>query len=147
MRRLFDASGLLNIIRSLGLDSLGILRGNYILTLTLYEVGNALWKEAAQLNRISVDEALSIINSINKVCKVLNIVAPQDNRLVFRVAYELKLTYYDSSYIVGAYELDAELVTDDEKLRKRIVRDRELLLNLLGRRIVIKSTEELISGR
>ena len=72
MRLVFDVSALLNIIRLLGSDALSYLKGNYILTLTLYEVGNALWKEATLLNRISVDEALSVIDSVSQVCKILN---------------------------------------------------------------------------
>ena len=53
MRRVFDASALLNIIRLLGSEALPYLRGNNILTLALYEVGNALWKEATLLGKIS----------------------------------------------------------------------------------------------
>jgi len=52
MRLLYDASALLNFIRRLGEDSLESLRGNYILTLTSYEVANALWREAVLLRRI-----------------------------------------------------------------------------------------------
>lgn len=38
----FDASALLNLIRFTGSNALDYLKGNYTLTLTPYEVGNAL---------------------------------------------------------------------------------------------------------
>ncbi|WP_153801433.1 hypothetical protein [Hyperthermus butylicus] len=48
-RLLFDASALLNIIRG-SVDPLAVLEGGYLLDLTLYEVGNAVWKEAKLLD-------------------------------------------------------------------------------------------------
>ena len=147
MRRIFDASALVNIIRFLGSEALPYLKGNYILTLTPYEVGNALWKEATLLNRLSIDEALLLMTLIERACRVLNIVSPRNASLVLRLAYELRLTYYDSSYITASYELDAELVTDDEKLRKRVRECRDILLKVLGREVIVCSTRELIGGR
>ncbi len=147
MKLVFDASALLNIIRSGGPDALRYLKGNYILTLTLYEVGNALWKEAALLKRISISEALLLLDLITRICRVMCIAAPRDSSLALRLACELKLTYYDSSYIVAAYELDAELVTDDERLRRKISVERSLLSKILGGEVVLRSTGELVEQR
>ncbi|MFZ8824572.1 MAG: hypothetical protein ACO2O0_10585 [Desulfurococcales archaeon] len=40
--------------------------------------------------------------------------------MVLNLAYRLRVTYYDTSYIVIAYEVNTDLVTDDEKLRRRV---------------------------
>ena len=144
MRRVFDASALLNIIRFLGSEAFPHLKGNYILTLTLYEVGNALWKEATLLNRLSIGEALSLMDVLERACRVLNIVSPRDTSLALKLAYELRLTYYDSSYVTASYELNAELITDDERLRRRVEESKDLLLKVLGREVVVRSTRELI---
>lgn len=144
MKFVFDASALLNIIRFLGPDAFEYLKENYILTLTLYEVGNALWKEAMLLNRISVSEALSLLDMVARTCRVLNTIAPRNASLALKLACELKLTYYDSSYVITAYELNAELVTDDDKLRRRISKGRDLLVKVLGGEVVLRSTRELI---
>jgi len=144
MKRVYDSSALLNIIRFLGTDALPHLKGNYILTLTLYEVGNALWKEATLLNRLSVNEALSLMNTIEHACKVLNTISPRNTSSALKLAYELKLTYYDTSYITASYELNAELITDDEKLRKRVEKGKDVLLKVLGGEVTIRSTRELI---
>ena len=66
------------------------------MTLTPYEVGNVIWREATLLNRISIDEALSIISSIDSIYRVMNMVVSKDNQLVLELAYKLRLTYYDS---------------------------------------------------
>ncbi|RLG72653.1 MAG: hypothetical protein DRO23_10110, partial [Thermoprotei archaeon] len=115
-----------------------------ILFLTLYEVGNALWREAALLKRISINEALSLLESISNLCKILNIITPHNNLLIMKLAHELRITYYDSSYIIASYELNAGLVTDDEKLRKRISLSEKTLIKVLGRRISVYSIRELL---
>jgi predicted nucleic acid-binding protein len=145
MRLVFDTLALLNLIRFLGSKALSHLKGNYILTLTPYEVGNALWREATLLSRISIDEALSTLSLIASTYRVLNIITPSNIQLVLRVAHELKITYYDSSYILASHELNAGLVTDDERLRKRIKAKEDLLAKILGKKTILHSTKELVS--
>jgi predicted nucleic acid-binding protein len=71
-------------------------------------------------NRLSIDEALSLLSAIRSSYRVLRIVEPRDILLVLNLAYRLRVTYYDTSYIVIAYEVNTDLVTDDEKLRRRV---------------------------
>ena len=144
MKLLFDASALINLIRLAGPDALNYLKDSYVLTLTPYEVGNALWREAALLRRITVEEALSTLASIAAVYKFLRITTPRDTLLVLRLAHELRVTYYDSSYIAASHELGAELVTDDEKLRRRIREERGRLSRILGSEVAALSTRELV---
>jgi len=92
MRYLFDTSALLNIIRDLGSDSLALLRDGYVLPLTIYEVGNAMWKEATLLNRISIEEALLTLrhvkNTVNKFMKTVDL---EDANLALKLAHQLKI--------------------------------------------------------
>ena len=53
MTLVYDSSALLNIVRLAGDRAIRYLKGNYILTLTPYEIGNALWKESILLNILS----------------------------------------------------------------------------------------------
>jgi len=144
MKLVFDASALLNLIRSAGSSAFNYIKGNYILFLTLYEIGNALWREATLLKRISISEALSLLKSISNICKIMNTINPHNNLLVMKLAHELRITYYDSSYIIASYELNAGLVTDDEKLRKKILLSEKALAKVLGRKISVYSTRELL---
>jgi predicted nucleic acid-binding protein len=88
----YDSSALLNLIRSAGGDAVEYSRGNYILTLTPYEVGNALWKETTLLNRLSMDEALALIQYIANVYRIMNITAAINVSLVFKLANKIKVT-------------------------------------------------------
>jgi len=119
MKLVFASSALPNLIRSAGSRAFNYLKGNYILSLTLYEIGNALWRETTLLKRTSISEALSLPKSINNICKIMNTINPHNNLLVLKLAHELRITYYDSSYIIVSYELNAGLVTDDENLERK----------------------------
>jgi len=144
MRFVFDSSALLNIIRVLGANALGYLRGNYVLTLTLYEVGNALWKETTLLKRITAEEATTLLGLIGNTCRVLNIVAPKDPLKALKLACALKITYYDSAYVTVAYERNATLVTDDRELRGKILENEETVVKVLGGKVNVISTNELV---
>ena len=52
--------------------------------------------------------------------RVLKVTSPKDVRLVLKLARKLGVTYYDSSYLAASWELGTVLVTDDEKLRRRV---------------------------
>ena len=104
MRLLYDASAILNIIRSLGEDAIKYIKGNFILSLTPYEIGNALWKEALLLRRISVDDALSLLKDIRKIYDILDMIMPKNQFITLKVALLMKITYYDSAYIIAAAE-------------------------------------------
>ena len=73
----------------------------------------------------------------------MDTINPRNNLLVLKLAHELRITYYDSSYIIASYELNAGLVTDDEKLRKKILLGEKTLIKVLGRKISVYSTREL----
>ncbi|MEM0267571.1 MAG: hypothetical protein QXQ60_07925 [Thermofilum sp.] len=65
MKLLYDTSALMNVIRLRKQDAYGLLKDSLILCLTKYEIGNALWKEAALQRRISVEEALEVMLLVN----------------------------------------------------------------------------------
>ncbi len=144
MKLLFDASALLNLIRLLGPEALSYLRGGYILTLTPYEAGNALWREATLMRRITVNDALLLLDLLESAYKVLNAVSPRSPSPTLKLAHRLRVTYYDASYIAAAYELDVGLVTDDEKLRRKVNRSRAAILEVLGREVRLLSTSDIV---
>lgn len=121
MSFLIDASGLINVIRELGENSVERLKGEYSIQLIYYEVGNALWKECSILGKINLDEASKTLNFIVKLLSKMNVIhqgeeAEREIRILER-AVKLNLTYYDSAYLTASETLKAILVTDDQKLR------------------------------
>jgi len=144
MRLLYDASAILNIIRSLGEDAIKYIKGNFILSLTPYEIGNALWKEALLLRRISVDDALSLLKDIRKIYDLLDMIMPKNQFITLKVALLMKITYYDSAYIIAAVENNLTLVTDDMELINKMKSNEDELYKLLQRKIEILTTDNLM---
>jgi len=70
MPYLFDAS---SIILALKLRRIRLLAGNYIQHLTIYEVLNALWKEAQLLKRISRAEATVLAEVFARLLKYVEV--------------------------------------------------------------------------
>jgi len=142
MKYLFDASALLNLVRRLGEESLKILEENYILTLTIYEVGNALWRETKLLKRLTIDEAEEVMRAIITLIKFMQVIEPQDPIEVLRISNEIETTFYDAAYVVTALRRGLILVTDDRRLAARIERYRDMILKEYGGELhVIRSTE------
>jgi predicted nucleic acid-binding protein len=69
-----DSSALLNIVRTLGSRALPRIKGSYTLTLTLYEIGNALWKEASLLKRVALRESTYILSTVVQLLKFIHVV-------------------------------------------------------------------------
>ena len=142
MKYLFDVSALLNLVRRLGEESLKILEENYILTLTIYEVGNALWRETRLLRRLTIDEAEEVMRAIITLIKFMQVIGPQDPIEVLRISNEIEITFYDAAYVVTALRRGLILVTDDRRLAARIERHRDMILKEYGEELhVIRSTE------
>jgi len=142
MKYLFDASALLNLVRRLGEESLKILEENYILTLTIYEVGNALWRETRLLRKLAIEETEKIMRAIITLIKFMQVIEPQDPIEVLRVSNEIETTFYDAAYVVTALRRGLILVTDDRRLAARIERYRDMILKeYRGELHVIRSTE------
>jgi predicted nucleic acid-binding protein len=145
MRLLFDSSALLNIIRVRKQDAYGLLKGNLTLSLAKYEIGNALWKEALLLGRISLEEALEALSLLDRVLEIMEMVYPKRSDLTFRLAFDLQVTYYDASYVVASIENDAKLITSDVKLARRIGEKIDTVNKVLGREPEILLSDEIIS--
>ena len=142
MKYLFDASALLNLVRRLGEKSLKILKENYILTLTIYEVGNALWKETKLLKKLTKDEAEEIMKAVTASAKFMQIINPEDPTEILRTSNNIGTTFYDAAYIVVALRRNSTLVTDDKKLAIKIEKHQATILKEYKRKLrVIRSTE------
>ena len=114
---LFDAS---SIIYSLKLRKIRILAGNYVQWLTVYEVVNAIWKEAGLVGSLSLKEAKELLEIFLEVLEHMTILEPRSYELkILNTALERGLTAYDASYVVLAREKGLKLVTEDSKLRER----------------------------
>ena len=145
MRTLLDASALLNIVRSYGYEALDYTKGSYELTLTPYEIGNAIWKEATLLGKLTPNEALELINHLSKLQRFLNVITPSKSLSTLALANKLRITYYDASYIEAAGELNTILVTDDLKLKEIIHKKKDVIGKIIGKEVEAITSAEYVN--
>jgi len=143
MNLLFDSSAILNTVRNMGGNAISILKSNYSLTLTIYEIGNAIWKEAKLQKRIGLNEALILISNISRILSKMRIIVIDNPAKVLRVAYLMRITYYDASYITATAENNLILVTDDRKLLNKIGEREEILKKIFKTEIRVITSSKL----
>jgi predicted nucleic acid-binding protein len=124
VKYLLDASSLLPLVTRRGKQLIvEASRENLVTTdLAMYEACNSLWKLAALLKSISLEDAVDVATTLKDLA-MRNVIQPISiAKLEFsdtlKRAYKERLTFYDASYIVTAESIEATLVTEDEKLRK-----------------------------
>jgi predicted nucleic acid-binding protein len=124
VKYLLDASALLPLITRHGRQLIAeASRENLVTTdLAMYEASNSLWKLAALLKSISIEDAVDVATTLKDLATKGVIQLTNLTDLSFPdtmdTAYKETLTFYDASYIVTAKNAEAILVTEDEKLRK-----------------------------
>ncbi|MGC9165879.1 MAG: type II toxin-antitoxin system VapC family toxin [Thermoprotei archaeon] len=129
-------------MRRLEEKSLKILKGNYILTLTIYEIGNALWRETKLLKRLTVNNTVEILKAVIALTKFMQIIEPENPIEVLVTSNMMEATFYDTAYVITALQENLILVTDDEKLIAKIEKYQDMILEKYKRKIrVIESTD------
>jgi len=123
MRFLLDASVLVPLLLDYGEKLLDIDKVSLCTTdLTIYEIGNSLWKLASLLKTISLEDAIEIIEVLKDFVERKLIVvrfSELDLGGTIKLAVNKELTFYDSAYIIATENLEATLVTEDEELREK----------------------------
>ena len=119
-RLLFDANVIYRLIRECPEKAFDMLMEGATISLAYYELGNALWREAHLLKRISIEEAeksLSLMYAMLVRMQVEKVDGEQGIEIL-QTAHKCNLTFYDSAYLVEAKKTSKILVTDDNKLAK-----------------------------
>jgi predicted nucleic acid-binding protein len=116
---LFDASSIFTLVRELRGEAPEKLAEGSTISLTYYELGNALWRECFLLKRISREEAEKSLRAMFGIVQAMDVILLEDEdegSAVLNRACEQKITYYDSAYVAEAFRSKRILVTDDKKL-------------------------------
>ena len=119
-RLLFDANAIYRLIRECPEKAMDTLMESTTISLAYYELGNALWREAHLLKRISIEEAeksLSLMYAILMRMHAEEVDCDQGTEIL-QTAHKCNLTFYDSAYLAEAKKNSKILVTDDTKLAK-----------------------------
>ncbi len=119
-RLLFDANAIYRLIRECPEKAIDKLMKGTTISLAYYELGNALWREAHLLKRISIGEAEKSLNLMFEMLARMEVtgVDGEQGIEILQTAHNCNLTFYDSAYLVEAKKDSKILVTDDCKLAK-----------------------------
>jgi predicted nucleic acid-binding protein len=118
MKYLFDASAIFKAIKE---NKTEVLDGNCTLDLARYELGNIVWKEYLLLGKISKEEAEILIRAITGVLNIMEILPIVTNEeAILATSAEHKITFYDASYTYISKDKKIPLITEDQRLAKRV---------------------------
>lgn len=131
---LFDASAFLNLVLKRGEGAFGLIVDGSLLDLTLYEVGNTVWKLASLRKRLSIEEAEDLLALAEKLATRARMIAHSGLSFAeaIRIAVNENVTFYDAVYVEAARASGMVLVTDDGLLRR-----------VASKYVEVKGSEEL----
>jgi len=121
MKKLFDASAIMVLTKNHPTEAVEHLKNEHLLDLTIYELGNAIWKINRLLEKPDKNTALESIKQIQSLTALMKTHVVQDKHTQLAImenAFQYNLTYYDSAYLTTAQELKYALVTMDKRLQK-----------------------------
>ena len=125
---LFDASSIINIVKNLREKSLDVLKNNYTIRLVYYEIGNAILKDVRIFKPYTLNEGLSVLNTIYNLLEYMRIIDITDyHDEILSVAEKLSITFYDASYLVSAFKKCLTFVTDDTKILNSVKANKNFL--------------------
>jgi predicted nucleic acid-binding protein len=97
-----------------------LLENNYILDLTIYEVGNAIWRMHALLKKLSEEDVSSLMSVTADLTKRMEKMSILGLNLLqtIELAVREKITFYDAAYVTASKMKRLVLVTDDMTLAR-----------------------------
>ena len=102
-RHLIDASSLMLLMKAADIPTeLDYLRKSYLLDLTFYEVGNAIWKESCLMKFLTKNESEVLRNRLQTVLARTDRIPSEASNFqkILEISESEKLTFYDSSYLL-----------------------------------------------
>lgn len=91
---------------------------SYVLDLTLYEIGDVLWKHYKKLKTISKSDYLTFPHSISDLS--LNVIRFDqcDFPAISSIVDRFNLIFYDSAYVFYAKKYRLEILTHDQLVKE-----------------------------
>ena len=114
MNYIFDASSVFKAIKEAAPEAVA---GRYTLELARYELGNILWKEYGARGKATDEELKRLARLVKDVLNLMEAVTIGcHEEQILDLARQLRLTFYDASYVYYARDLGLPLVTEDSDL-------------------------------
>jgi predicted nucleic acid-binding protein len=122
--RLFDASSIIEMLSTERRGGVNLFKEGTRTDLTLFEVGNVVWKTRGQRGLKDPGEATHRVREAGKVLSIMDVahLEPSEAEQVLGVVLSHGLSFYDASYLYVARRDGMTLVTEDEALRKAAIK-------------------------
>jgi predicted nucleic acid-binding protein len=119
---LLDASAFILLIKKANVQTtFQCLQNSLVLDLTVYEVGNALWKESTLAKFLTPEESKTLEKVaqiiLSRTDKILN--EDVTFQKIMEIAKTENISFYDSSYIYFAKQKNIKLITEDQTLKAK----------------------------
>ncbi len=121
MKKLYDASAIILLTKNHPQEAPTLLKQGHLLDLTLYELGNTIWKISKLYNKPDkgiAHESLELVYHLIALMNKHEIKNRQTYTAIMDNAFQYNLTYYDSAYLTTAQQHKLTLVTEDKQLEK-----------------------------
>jgi len=117
MKPLIDASSIYEAAR---IGRIPVLDGLYTVEIARYEIGNTLWKHTSLHGDFSPEESAEMMLLFMDAFTVMRFLQLKGHEKgVLELASELRIPYYDASYIYFAVKHELPLITEDAQMAKK----------------------------
>jgi predicted nucleic acid-binding protein len=121
---LFDASSIIEMLSTERRGGIDLFKEGTRTDLTLFEVGNVVWKTRGQRGLKNPGEATSRVREAGKVLGLMAVahLEPSEAEYVLEIVLSHGLSFYDASYLYIAIRDGLTLVTEDEALIRAAIK-------------------------
>jgi len=121
---LFDASSIIEMLSTERRGGIDLFKEGTRIDLTLFEVGNVVWKTRGQRGLKNPGEATSRVREAGKVLGLMAVahLEPSEAEYVLEIVLSHGLSFYDASYLYIAIRDGLTLVTEDEALIRAAIK-------------------------
>ncbi len=114
---LIDTSALYPLVKSLKENIIDYTDQFRILDLTIYEIGNVIWKEYRRGLIKDLSMTITMFNIIlDSIAKIS--IRPNDLESIINIALKNNISFYDASYIFVANKYGYILVSEDNDIKR-----------------------------
>ena len=120
VKYLIDASSLFKLLSSVSLDGQDLLENASITDLTIFEIGNVLWKRKdSDIKEMPLEKVIALSQVIGNILREVAIfpIITTEIPNILAVAMNRKTTFYDASYIHVCNREKLSLISEDVDLR------------------------------
>ncbi|MHB1471320.1 MAG: type II toxin-antitoxin system VapC family toxin [Thermoplasmataceae archaeon] len=127
LKYLMDASSFFKLLLSPKIDGQNLLENSSITDLTIFEIGNVLWKRKdSNIKDMPAERIIALSKVIGNITRDVTTfpITSIEIPAILTVAMNVKTTFYDASYIYMCHREKLSLISEDVELRKKAVKEK-----------------------